>query len=391
MMIDEDSEFQQMEIEGRGRHGEDRVSQPLFFDEEARRPVCSRCRRGFWRRLRLLCCCCCGGRGSISWSEVLRDCHGTQIILLIPFGICGLSFVIWVLVRFSTALVEDTCPRFPGEMKRFVPAREVLVEPEFRSRPGGYALQGFSMGEDNAMLYAFYTKAARKFRLDPTSGSVEEILLEKIYNLGEDFGLIIENPVKHIGGIDLAKSDEHGEELWLACHGDGLAGEGALFAIDPVSLDVKRERIAARVSGKNWDWLAFDRMNERLLYGTFFNVTTLYWVGIQNLDLSGSIEIKFNSTDPYRRGGFQFIQSAAVDARGDLFLLSDNFHTTIFKVNLETGMHMRAQNLFTGNEADGLTFNLQSGTMIAGFNRANSHEQTMGAPPIVSALEFVYI
>jgi hypothetical protein len=60
--------------------------------------------------------------------------------------------------------------------------------------------------------------------------------------------------VAHIGGIDFAHSQIHGDEVWIATHSDGIDGEGAIIALDPLNLNIKEERMVRMQY--NLDWVA---------------------------------------------------------------------------------------------------------------------------------------
>jgi hypothetical protein len=215
----------------------------------------------------------------------------------------------------------------------------------------------------------------------------------------DDFPLIVQQPVAHIGGVDVSYSQMHDTEIWIATHSDnsivqGAAQEGALWAVDPMTLDVKTDR-AVRVQGYNLDWVAYS--NGILYFGSFFTVTSIHRVAIDTLEPLDDLVIIFNSiyNDDDNGNGLNFIQSAAFDHKGRLVLLGDDYQCTIYILDPHTGVLLSSQGLLLGSETDGLTFDLNrqgrgavsDSIMLVGFNRAHSHEQVMGQDPMISVIQ----
>ncbi|GBG25118.1 Hypothetical Protein FCC1311_013362 [Hondaea fermentalgiana] len=323
--------------------------------------------------------------------------HGKQAILMIPFGLAGLSFVLWVLIKFGMSVVaadDDYCwGTLPKEFRNhWVPGRDLLrtskLEEEIWYEPGkGFeGLQGITIDDSFSKLYTFHMHGVRVFGLEPENGTISSVDNVHLYNMSRDFGTIIDRPFFHIGGVEWASSEEYGEEIWLATHAEEMNTEGALIAVDANTLQPKPDRVAARSKGEGWDWITYHPGTHRLYYGYFFNVTTVYWVDIVDLDNdSGSFSIDFNASDPYREGGLQYIQSATIiPETNTLLLFSDDVSNTMSHISLATGTALRHEPLFAGNEADGITYHAGRSTLIAGYNRQHSHEGKI----FVSILEY---
>lgn len=329
------------------------------------------------------------------------DCHGRQVFFMIPFALAGLSFVLWVMVRYGVAVGEDSCVPGPGS---WVPMLDVLnatlagVDVDVKSVPAGFGgLQGIALSADS--LYTFHTSGARVLALALVDGgvAVAGVRAQRLYNLSRDFPMLVDLPVGHIGGIDLAPAPESGlggeeksAELWLATHAADIdRPQGALIAVDPTSLEPLPGRVAARTAERNLDWVAFGAAQNVLYYGEFFNVRQVLRVDASSLEPLSPLPIRFNDTDPHRVGGIQFVQSATVDhAAGTLVLLGDDYLNTIYTVDLATGLLLQYQPLLAGNEADGIALDPVRNFMYVGYNRQHSHEQTLGQNPFVSVLRF---
>ena len=244
---------------------------------------------------------------------------------------------------------------------------------------GNSGLQGLAL--DGTVLYECHTNAVRVLRLhrDKDVFVVQEISHSRVYNFTADFPLIHQQNVAHIGGVDIAHSKRHGTELWMATHSEGLRGEGALWAVDPVSLDPLPNRFVA--VPYNLDWVAY---HEGVLYfGTFFNVTSVQRVDSDTLQPMPDLSLT-HLPDP--TAGLQFIQSAAV-FDNHLVLLSDDYQCTIYYIDLRSGEVVGSQGLLLGSETDGITFDPVTKTLLVGFNRQHSHEQVMGQPPMISIIQ----
>ena len=185
----------------------------------------------------------------------------------------------------------------------------------------------------------------------------------------------------HIGGIDYAYSQTNGDEVWIATHSDGIDGEGAIIAVDPFNLNIKKERMVRR--HYNLDWVAY---HEGVLYfGVFFNVKAVKRVLLDTLEPLPDLELVL----PFhlQTQGINYVQSAAFDFEGRLVLLGDDYQCTIHFIQVETGEWLKSQPLLLGSETDGITFNKATKSMLVGYNRQYSHEQVMGEAPMVSVIE----
>lgn len=296
------------------------------------------------------------------------------------------------------------------EEQRWVPSVDILHEsgiPELKfindKNMGG--LQGLALDPHNStVLYEFHTLGVRVLQLSPRTDIIQVVGLEKsrVYNGTTDFPLIFQQPVAHIGGIDVVFSQTHGTEIWIATHSKGNYGEGALWAVDPMTLNVKADR-AVRVD-YNLDWVAY--RDGILYFGTFFNVTSIKRVAIDTLEplddlvvvvLSSSFSLPptintNNDHDDDDDEGLNYIQSAAFDQQGRLVLLGDDYQCTIYILDPLTGVLLGSQGLLLGSETDGLTFDMNrrgrgNSIMLVGFNRAHSHEQVMGQEPMMSVIQ----
>lgn len=339
--------------------------------------------RRFW------CCSCL-------WDNT---CRGKQAILMIPFGLAGLSFVLWVLVKFGMSVVaadDDYCwGTLPSEFRpHWVPGRDLLRSGALHDQElwrlpadGFDSLQGITVDDSFSKLFTFHRNGARVFSIGVENGTILGVENVVLYNMSKDFGKIIDYPVWHIGGVDWASSDEFGQEIWLATHAEQVNTEGGLFAVDAKTLRPIASRSAAKAKGDGWDWVAFHPGTHRLYYGTFWNVRSVRWVDIVDLDDdAGVLDITFNDTDPFRTNGLQYIQSATIDAENNwLYLISDDASNTLTQIDLATGRALRHEPLFAGNEADGIGFHAGRNTLLCGYNRQHSHEDDK---EILSILEF---
>ena len=282
---------------------------------------------------------------------------------------------------------------------RWVPTVDILnasgiADLQFLGDVGDYELQGLALDPNNQnILYEFHTLAARVLELSPHHHRTDDdriavvrVQKRRTYNGTMDFPLIYNMPVAHIGGIDVAFSHSHGSEIWIATHSDGIngsgsGGEGALWAVDPDTLDIKADR-AVRV-GYNLDWVAF--WDGVLYFGGFFNVKSVKRVSIDTL--APLPDLMLSLPDGYAEGGLNYIQSAAFDLEGRLVLLGDDYQCTIFVLDVDTGALVDSQGLLLGSETDGITFDQNRGNMLVGFNRRHSHEQVMGQEPMISVIQ----
>ena len=173
-------------------------------------------------------------------------------------------------------------------------------------------LQGLAVSSDGRVLYEFHTMAVRVMQLDDTGSRVIGVHKRRVYDGSVDFPPLIDDDgssleVKHVGGIDLAHSQEHGTEIWIATHSDGIDGRGALFAVDPDTLDVKTAR-SVEVP-YNLDWVAY--RDGILYYGVFFNVKLVHRVLLSTLQPLPDLVLSL--PEHLREGGINYVQSAAFD------------------------------------------------------------------------------
>lgn len=92
--------------------------------------------------------------------------------------------------------------------------------------------------DHSTLLYEVHTLAVRVLELKEEDGSVQRLVQSKVWT-SDDFPLLLhQQQVAHIGGVDLAHSDVHGTELWLATHSDGIHGMGGLIAVDTRALHI---------------------------------------------------------------------------------------------------------------------------------------------------------
>mmetsp|Transcript_6593 Transcript_6593/g.14460 ORF Transcript_6593/g.14460 Transcript_6593/m.14460 type:complete len:400 (+) Transcript_6593:115-1314(+) len=248
-------------------------------------------------------------------------------------------------------------------------------------------LQGLAISSDGRILYEFHTMAVRVMQLDDATGStVIGVTKRRVYDGSVDFPPLIDDDggsleVRHVGGIDLAQSDEHGTEIWIATHSDGIDGRGALFAVDPDTLDVKTSR-SVQVP-YNLDWVAY--RDGVLYYGVFFNVKLIHRVLLSTLQPLPDLELSL--PEHLREGGINYVQSAAFDLDGRLVLLGDDYQCTVYYIDVGSGAVLGTQALLLGSEVDGITFDRTRRTMLVGFNRQHSHEQVMQMEPMVSVIK----
>lgn len=246
---------------------------------------------------------------------------------------------------------------------------------------GEYGLQGLCLNSDDTLLYEFHTMGARVLEMNSTTGSIVSLKQSRVFT-NDEFPVIYNEKVAHIGGIDYASSDNHGEELWIATHSaDGIDGEGALIAVDPVNLDIKKERVVR--THYNLDWVAY--RDDVLYFGGFFNVKSITRVFIDSLEPLPDLVLQLPSH--LQEQGINYVQSAAFDFDGRLVLLGDDYQGTINFFDVNTGDWIKSQPLLLGSETDGITFNKATKSMLVGLNRRHSHEQVMGEAPMVSVIE----
>ena len=75
-----------------------------------------------------------------------------------------------------------------------------------------------------------------------------------------------------------------------------------------------------------------------------------------------------------------------------LVLLGDDYQSTIYFIDVETGKIVNYETTLLGSETDGLTFWNNNGDgshskMFVGLNRIHSHEQVLGDAPMVSIIQ----
>ncbi len=255
-----------------------------------------------------------------------------------------------------------------------------LEELKYTHNVGDYEIQGLAMNSDSSLLYEFHTLGVRVLELNITTGSVVKLLDTRVYT-SNDFPMIYDQQVAHVGVIDYTVSETHGDELWIGTHSDGIHGEGALVAVDPISLDIKRDRMVR--TRFNLDWVAYK--DGILYFGTFFNVKTIQRVHLDSLEFLH--ELQLNLPSHLEDSGINYVQSAAFDLNGRLVLLGDDYQCTIYVLDAQTGDFDTSQALLLGSQTDGLTFNTATNSMLVGLNRQHSHEQVMGQAPMVSVIE----
>jgi hypothetical protein len=245
---------------------------------------------------------------------------------------------------------------------------------------GEYGLQGLCFNSDSTLLYEFHTLGARVLQLSNATGSITSLKESRVYT-SDEFPLIYNKQVAHIGGIDFAHSQIHGDEVWIATHSDGIDGEGAIIALDPLNLNIKTERMVRMQY--NLDWVAHH--DGVLYFGIFFNVKAIKRVLLDSLeplpDLVLELPLHLHTQ------GINYVQSAAFDPEGRLVLLGDDYQCTIHFIEVKTGKWLKSQPLLLGSETDGITFNKVTNSLLVGFNREHSHEQVMGEAPMVSVIE----
>ena len=220
---------------------------------------------------------------------------------------------------------------------------------------------------------------------------VKSVKQTKIFT-SDDFPTLYNNEtVRHIGGVDLANSSKYRKELWMAVHSDGINGMGALVAVDTHSLMPKLSRYVLWES--NLDWVAYDSSNDDgiLYFGEFFNVNQIHRVKLDTLDVLSDLIIDTSNVTFLRAGGdgggMDYIQSGTFDPNtGNLILLGDDYQSTIYEIDVDTGRIVNYQPLLLGSETDGITF-WQDNHLLVGVNRFHSHEQVMGDSPMVSIIE----
>jgi len=299
-------------------------------------------------------------------------------------GFCLFCISALILVGMATWQFMDTTVVYDVNAK-WRPVVDILnasniTSLKFVHDVGDYGLQGLAMNVECTTLYEFHTLGVRVLRVNNVTGGVLEVLHTRVYT-SDDFPIIFSQPVAHIGGIDYALSVEHGEELWLATHSEGIDGEGAIIAVDPVSLDVKKDRVVR--AHYNLDWVAFHQ--GILYYGGFFNVKEVNRVDVATLE---SLDNLLLQLPPHlKQGGINYVQSGAFDFEGRLVLLGDDYQCTVYFIDIETGEFVKSQPLLLGSETDGITFNHATKSMLVGYNRKHSHEQVMGEAPMVSVIE----
>jgi hypothetical protein len=142
--------------------------------------------------------------------------------------------------------------------------------------------------------------------------------------------------VAHIGGIDFAHSQIHGDEVWIATHSDGIDGEGTIVALDPLNLNIKKERMAIKQ-------VLLDSLEP-----------------LPDLELELLLRLQTQ--------GINYVQSAVFDLEGQLVLLGDDYRCTIHFIQVETGEWLKSQPLLLRSETVGITFNKLTKSMLVGFN-----------------------
>jgi hypothetical protein len=168
--------------------------------------------------------------------------------------------------------------------------------------------------------------------------------------------------VAHIGGIDFAHSQIHGDEVWIATHSDGIDGEGTIVALDPLNLNIKKERMVQMQY--NVDWVAHH--DGVLYFGVFFNVQAIKQVLLDSLKPLPDLELELLLR--LQTQGINYVQSAVFDLEGQLVLLGDDYRCTIHFIQVETGEWLKSQPLLLRSETVGITFNKLTKSMLVGFN-----------------------
>ena len=277
-------------------------------------------------------------------------------------------------------------------------------------------LQGLAYDKDTNMLYQVHTMSIRLLQFSEANDDddddnnmikIDSVSKTRMYT-PDDFPSLEQNlTVTHIGGIDLSYSKIHGQELWMAIHSDGIHGVGGIVAVDTSTLLPKHDR--KMLTSVNIDWVVHN--NGILYYGGFFNVHSIRRVQLDTLEQSPDLVLDCaNYPHMDLSGGLNYIQSGAFDDDGNLVLLGDDYQSTIYYVDVESGHILSHQGLLVGGETDGITFynppksknnnksrrrnkhttsssTTSSSSMLVGLNRLHSHEQVMGDEPMVSIIQ----
>lgn len=330
-------------------------------------------------------------------------------------GRCHKPLLLVLMILFSLLLMADVALRMTTmtttTVRRWVPRRDLLFQNTNHSLStlrytwdvGNYSLQGLAVDsfsqqrvDSTILLYEVHTLSARVLQLQRSSYTVQGVKNRRIWT-AEDFPLLLDDtPVAHIGGIDLCRyssaTDPNGE-LWMATHSDGIDGVGGLIAVDPDTLSYREGRKV--LVDYNLDWVACSDNDDVLYFGEFFNVKRIHRVDLETLEPLPDLVVDFDRYPQYAQEGINYVQSASFDTQGQLVLLGDDYQNTIYALDIHNddcnncAVLSSTQGLLLGSETDGIAFDRQRNTMLAGYNRQHSHEQVMGMDQMISIVELV--
>ena len=244
-------------------------------------------------------------------------------------------------------------------------------------------------GDDMAFyLYEAHTKGMRVYEvrgLDKDTYEDSEIELELRrslpYTLSTDFPQITgQYPVAHIGGITHAgprvgsnSNDE--SSLWLSTHAEiddiTLSAQGALVRLNPQTM-LPYDTVPTLLDRLEnaFDWVAVDPRNGIGYAAEFFNITTIQRFNASSLEPLDPMKIVLPNKEksPSTANGIQFIQSGTIGSDKRLWLLGDDYQTTLYKIDTETGRLVSSQALLIGNEVDGLEYVPEFDALLVGIN-----------------------
>lgn len=238
-------------------------------------------------------------------------------------------------------------------------------------RMGG--LQGLAYDARTAILYQAHTHGLRKMQLDADDLVFQTETDARLYNQTTDFRLIPtadqgDLPIVHFGGIAWIDG-----QVLLAAHTELLADNqsaagGVVVGVDAETLAPVPDIFVAHNPYQANDWVAVDPVTRVGYAGTFFNVTRVLRFDVDTQRALPALDLSGGPAD-----GVNFIQSAIVFQSSHLLLATNDFQTSLFYVDIETGRVVGRQSMLLGNEMDGLV-QVADDKLLMGFNRAHSHE-----------------
>lgn len=229
-------------------------------------------------------------------------------------------------------------------------------------------MQGLAFQPENKLLYEGHTQGMRVYSIDQNG---LKMIKNHSYNLKTDFPKIPAKPplsVTHVGGLAW---DRVNSVVWLSTRNNYSKSNthvGALMAVDAESLEPKKSDPSGPYDDNSYDWVAIDNDNCIGYAGAFSKIKLIKRFDTNKI-LEAMSDLPLNLPEQYSSTGLMYIQSGTIGPDGELMLIGDDYRTTLYSINVETGNLISTQALFIGNEVDGLAYISFLDVLLVGLNR----------------------